>query len=360
MRARAAVIVAALTLGGCEDEPKKTAPTAAVPPAMPEPLPLAPAAPMLGPLGHDGPVLPKTALKIYRAEICYFGSFGLLLARDAYWESLNGLMPGPGRVPNFGEYPGQQKRKLPGSQIVEPLPFDRHVRSCTSAKAVKEAAFAKLDPALERYEKYSQALLRTIDDARRYYGRGEQLKDDYKKGLELHETLSEQLGDLDDEVAAYEKAELSWRPTAEMPEDGLDDAGKKARKVVADARALALAALAPVRDAAAIEAAAKKVDAGRDALAALADKDPDAMPPGGPFAQMLVPRLEKLAVAAREAAAASGKLSRVQKYVVANAMAEVLEGEQIAWSRLIRPEDDRMALPLMRPPKRDAGAAKKK
>jgi hypothetical protein len=350
MRAHAVVLGTALLLGGCEDETqKKASPAATVPQPMPEPLPLAPAAPMIGPMGREGPTLPKSALKIYRAEICYFGSFGLVVARDAYWESLNGLQPGPGRMPTFGEYPGQQKRKLPGSQIVEPLPFDRHVRSCTSAKAVKDPAFASLDPALERYERYASALLKTFDDARRYYGRGEQLKDDYKKAHELHESLGDQLGALEDEIAAYAEAEIAWRPSAVLPEDGLDEAGKIARRVVAEARVLALGALADARDAAAIEKAAAAVEAGREALAAIAQKSPDAVPPGGPHVQMLVPRLEKLVAASREAAAATGKLTPAQKYAVGSAMAEVLEGDQIAWSRLLHPEDDRMAMPLLRP-----------
>lgn len=87
--------------------------------------------------------------------------------------------------------------KMPRPRI-KAAPYERLARACTGAQGAKEPALPELDPALAEYATFLVALSKDVGDANGYYQRGDQEKDSFAKGKELHKKLTDQFAKLDE------------------------------------------------------------------------------------------------------------------------------------------------------------------
>jgi hypothetical protein len=296
----------------------------------------APALEPASPLGRrDGPKLEKATMKRYRVDVCYFGSLGVPYAREAYWASLGPDVPSALNIPSFGEYEEHKPRK-PGGRVplaakMGRLPFEHHLRACTSAKALAKGKYDKLDEALETFEAHTSVVVRALGDAARYYARQEYERDDFEKGRELHQKLSDELAKFEEAHAAFGEVYRSWvtnlEPIAEA--DKLDAGGKLSAKAVGAARDLALAYIGdePPKE----ERRAVLVAEVESFVAALEKRK--ASDPKEPHARLVTPKLQSLLDVVE--GVGQGPLDERKRYLVGAAFAQVVDADQRSLSLLL-------------------------
>lgn len=298
--------------------------------------------------GREAPPISKGTLKRMRVELCLFGVVGLEVARDAYWESLGNDTPRAGNTPSFGSYPEWETRRRKGkpslAEEMGRLPFDRHVRSCASAKHLKEPPYAKLDPELATFDKLISELNRTVSDAARYYARNEWSRDGFKKGHEYHQSLSDTFSGLDAAAATYAKAVDAWRDTLGPIEEELDQGGKiSARAADAGVRLASRLLDPPPRNADAIDKYGAELTTAAGELAAHGKSQPDAHHP-----KIVGPKLDALSAMVGKVAVMKGKLGSRLRWEVAEAAIDVIEANHRALVQHMRgddPDDPMGALP---------------
>ena len=294
------------------------------------------------------PRVSPLSMKRYRVDTCYFGSLGLRVARDAYLASLGGAEPSPTKLPEFGDYSDGEpapakagdadppKARVPGRPpspmaAARQLPFMRHVRACSIAKALKDPAVEGLDPALVEFDAYVSKLNKALMDATRYYGRKQWEKDEFSRGKAIHETLVASFGQLDDELAKLGEAVNKWMAAAEPGPEKLDDAGKVGVRAEGEARKLTLALLAETRDGEAVTKLTEELSKSLAELEELNAKDKTA-----PHPRIVVPKLKTFVAAVEAAAKIEGKLSPTQAYPISAEMANLVEANQRALAQLLR------------------------
>jgi Protein of unknown function (DUF3829) len=341
MRRRMALwmLMTAALAAGCKEDPPPPPMSSARPLARtPPPMLTAPPLEPISPLGRrEGPRLKKATMKRYRAEVCYFGSLGVPYARESYWSSLGSDDPTPINIPNFGTYPEHEPRK-PGGRIplaakMGRLPFEHHLRACASAKALAKGKWSELDEALETFDAVASVAARTLGDAARYYAREEHRRDDFRKGRELHQKLSDELASFEEAHAAYGVVFRKWVAGVEEFEEAkeLDEGGKLSAKALSAARQVAFAFLekdTPAQDE--LEPHMADLKAALSALKSTheADRKP-------PHPRLVAPKLEAL-IARVES---TTKLDAESRYRLARAYAAVVDADQRALSLLIGGDD---------------------
>jgi hypothetical protein len=357
---------------GCKEDPP--------PPPMPEPAASSKAKvdPRVRAASGIPRISPET-MKAYRVESCYFGALGLRLARDAYGDSLGGGEPSADKLPSFGEFPDPAQQRGAAPRKVNPdaeagvaperptpaergpdgaptrrmppaldpaarlpgrpplmaagrqLPFVRHIRSCSVAKTLKNPAYPEMDKALEQFDAYVSELNKTILDANRYYARKQYEKDEFKRGKEIHKTLTEQFPKLDGELDAFSKAYAGWIDKHKEPTEKLDKPAETAHAALTHARELTLQLLAGDIDGEAANKTLDQVKAEHEALKKVGEEDKRS-----PHPRVMLPKLEEFATAADEAIKAGGKLAGDNLYKVTSTMAELIEANQRGLAQMLR------------------------
>jgi hypothetical protein len=264
------------------------------------------------------PRLSPETMKLFRAETCYFGTWGLRYARAAYLDSLSGAEPSKAKLPQFGEYPqtAPQGRKGAGKGPGKPaakkadgekrrrepithLPFMRHVRSCGVLKTLTMPKADGLDPLVKDYEKYIQRVNQVLVEAHRYYGRGRHERDELKRGKKYHGDLVELFPKLEEQQDALAKALETFRKAHSEPKEQLDERGTMGRGLLAQARAFTLLAMAKEVDAEAFGGALEELQKAADELVA---KSADHK--GSPYAKVMPPKMTHFLEMANAAKAA--------------------------------------------------------
>ncbi|MBW2452870.1 MAG: DUF3829 domain-containing protein [Deltaproteobacteria bacterium] len=350
-------------LGACKEDPP--------PPPLPEPARSGRAAgsgtPKLNARDRLSdrrvPKIDPATTKAYRVDSCYFGSLGLKVARDAYLKSMGGAEPGPGKLPEFGDYPENRKlaeaakkrqeaakkrsdeaRKRGAAGLPErrpilgptpQIPFLRHLQSCRVAKTLKAPKIDGLDPAIADFEQYVSPLQRTLLDAHRYYTRKRYEKDDFKRSKKMHDDLVKGFAELDERLAAFHEAVDTWRADRKPPVEKLDEGGTMAQTAVNDAQALTFLLLADKLDAAAIQQSLEKIKKTSEELKSRKEGGRKEV-----HAKFVPPKLEELVKAAEAAAKVPTTLTSEQSYPVTAAMVLVLEAQYRALGQLLRQRGD--------------------
>lgn len=365
-------LLAPLALAGCRDD--KPAPGATAPPAIPD---------IKRDLKKRAKIerLSPQVMKLYRMEVCYFGGLGLRGTRDAYLASLGEQPPSAQHIPSFGlaepdeEQPEaddsgdakqaasaapkaatatadaksakplpskldrkreRMKERMRRRPFRARLPYTRHIRSCTVAKKLKQPAAPELDAAVDEFEKYAIGLHKIVHEAHRYYERKQYEEDQFKRGKELHDELTKQFAELDDQLGAFEKAYQDWRKKQGPPPDKLDAAGELSEKALAKARALTLLFWAERGewDTEAIGKAIASVDEAAEELAKLKEKEASS-----PYARMVVPHLKRTVDAAKKAAeqVAKGELATDVLFDVTYAYVGAVDANHQALARTLNP-----------------------
>ncbi|MBI4701733.1 MAG: DUF3829 domain-containing protein [Deltaproteobacteria bacterium] len=352
--------LAAAMLPGC----KKEGPPA--PPAEESPAQGSSAAARPKPPGRldRAPIarISPQAMKAYRLDSCYFGTAGLLLAREAYRKSLGTATPGPGKIPAFGDYerepeepagadagaPGADagaKGANAGARDVDErllpgrlgrglrLPFTRHVRSCTIAKGLKQPPAGELDEVVQQYERFVTQLDQRLNEAKRYYADKRYETDQFEQGKKLHASLAEAFASLDAERDKLGAALDAWRAKAEPATDELSEGAKIAQRAVAGARSVVTALLVKKLDR---KAAGELTDALAKTVAeveAYRDAHPDDF-----YCKKVAPDLGALVAVAKklQAKPAAAGLDAAQIYRLTSFFLNVVESNHIALARLVR------------------------
>ncbi len=348
-RVFALLALAGATLGGCRDEPTPPATTASA------------ESPSTSTAGAQRPPARKRvsaqATKLYRLESCYFGTAGLLYAKQAYEKSLAGGEPGPGKVPEFGVFTPEPKPKpgvdggaaSPAAPKATPpapkhdprrprrfakgqrLPFARYARACTIAESLKEPPSPELDAELGKYQSLVGKLNKSLQSAQRYYQTKKHEEDGFKRGKELHQEIVKGFADLEPQMTALGEALEAWRAKLGPAGDEIGETGKLSETAVAEARALTLLLMGAKVDAKAVAEAIAKVTEAADALKAIDKKD-------SPFVRMLVPQLNKYQqmTARAEEEVKGGALSLQTRHFVTAAFTRLCETQYRAVTRQLR------------------------
>lgn len=317
MRARA-VAVGLLVLAACDEpaplKPAATSQAIADPTgAIPKLEPLAPAA-----IERNEAAVAPEITKRLRAELCLYGLYGAIYARDAYWESLGKNPPGAQHLPSFGVYDEHRvsagSGRVPIAAKMGRLPFERHLRACAAAMRLAEGKWPELDAALAKTEPHATAAARILSQAARYYAREEYDGDGFAQGNESHEQISDALGKLDDAQRAYAGAVSTWMGSTKPADDDQRDAlGKQSAEIVTLARAATTGALATERNEEALS----------QALSGL-KKQRKALEEAGPQAKLLA-RLVDALVGTLEKP--PGELTAKERYEIAMRFTSVLEAD---------------------------------
>jgi hypothetical protein len=316
-----------LPLCACDDPSPPPPPIEASAAARPNPS--------IKPLGPEvrarngGARADQATMKRLRAELCYYGGFGVIYARDAYWESLGKEAPSEKHLPSFGEYgePSQQAKGASAPRVKRNvrLAFDRHVRACAVAARLVKGKWPELDAALESFAPQASSAMRALARATSYYARKEYTRDNFTGGKESHQQISDSLGAFHEQHSAYGKAFESWgraaAPTGE--ESSREGIAKLSGAVVTRARAVTRALLSPTRDE---EATSKSLAALSDALEKLEQ--------AGPQASLLVRNANELIKNAE--AAPKENLSSRDRYLVASQLTAVLEADNRIFTNSLR------------------------
>lgn len=295
--------------------------------------PLAPA----GPLGdREGPKLNKATMKRYRVDVCVFGSLGVPYARESYWASLGPNEPSSLHVPSFGAYEEHEPRK-PGGRVplaakMGRLPFEHHLRACTSAKALAKGTYPEMDAALGAFDEHGAVVARALSDAARYYARQEYERDDFEKGRELHTKLSDELAAFEEHHAALVAAYRKWVEGLEPIEeaDELDAGGKLSAEALAAARRLALAFVGRTEppEPSTIKPLIEQVQTLTAALEKARSDDPKTS-----HARLVAPKLR--ALLEQVAAVEGGAFDERRRYLIGAAFAAVADADQRSLTLLL-------------------------
>lgn len=311
------LIAGLLSLAAC-DEPAPLKPvsaseaTGAPSAAIPKLEPLAPAA-----LAQNEPPVAPELTKRLRAELCLYGLYGAIYARDAYWESLGEATPSAEHLPSFGDYEehrvSEGSGRVPLAAKMGRLPFERHLRACGAALRLAEGKWPALDAAIAKVEPPATAAARVLSQAARYYARKEYDRDAFAQGKKSHEQISDALAELDEAQRAYAGAFSGWLGSLEPAADERDALAKQSAEIVTLARAATGAALA--RE--------KNDEALSEALSGL-KKRRKALENAGPQAKLLARLVDALAGTLGEAPAV---LTAKRRYEIAMRFTSILEAD---------------------------------
>ena len=317
-----------------------------------------------GRLNLRAPLAPQVkvdpqATKDYRVDVCYFGTMTLRQARDAYLASLGGAEPSEKKLPSFGGTPAPTaaaagsgtpaagaataKPATPPATTAKPTtppaaataapavsgkpaagapsgapaasgapnaapgdrrPFDvalrapheRNARACSVAAGLKDVAMGDVDTALQAYAPFAMELAKNIATATTYYQREEYKKDSFAKGKELHKQLVDGFNKLDEMSGKLGDALDAWRKAHPADPAKQDEGEKVAMAAFADARDAMTSAAMKKPNAQGFKDAAGKLEKSLDALKQFASSHPT-----DPWSKMMVPSLESMLKAVKEA-----------------------------------------------------------
>lgn len=269
--------------------------------------------PTLAPSAKIDPLV----MKAYRAESCFYGTLSLKQARAAYLASLGGAAPGPGKIPAFGVDLSPESRPTKegatplatgsaaasaaassapalagrpdtgGKARVRSVPYERFARSCTVAAGLKNPAAPELDTVMAEFAPFAVQLSKDLAMANTYYQKAEHEKDDFAKGKEYHQKLTEAFAKLDEHHKKLADALAAWTKANPLDETDYTEAQKLGLPALAQARAAILALDAGDKEA--LAAAISKLD---EASAALKKWGEDNKDKNDPWPRILVPALD--------------------------------------------------------------------
>lgn len=279
-----------------------------------------------GPLGPMAKIDPQ-AMKDYRLDICYYGTFTLRQARDSYFASLGKDEPSEKKIPNFGiaapptttpttapsgsakagapspnpsanvappasgsprigaaktptptglplkNPPGSASGTIPGADR-RPLdfamraPHERNARACTAGAALKEPAMGDVDLAVGAYAPFAVDLAKDISAANNYYTRGEYKDDAFAKGKAFHKKLVDGFQKLDELQDKVGSALAAWRKDHAADPAKMEEGEKEVRPVFDNATTVFLSMVAKAPDAGAYKANVEKLEKSIEALKA--------------------------------------------------------------------------------------------
>ena len=193
------------------------------------------------------------AMKVYRLDVCYYGTLNLRVAREATLRACGGG-PSEKKLPNFGvqppapppapsasaaasaasakappggsprfrlRHPLRSRVAVPGGRwwgarrgarfdpIVR-LPYERDTRACLAAMNLKDPPMPEMDTAVSAFANYASELANMLTKAAGYYQREEYKKDQFAQGKELDRKLRESFAKLDDLETALGNALTAW------------------------------------------------------------------------------------------------------------------------------------------------------
>lgn len=285
--------------------------------------------PTLAPSAKIDPLV----MKAYRAESCFYGTLSLKQARAAYLASLGGAAPGPGKIPAFGvdlspetrptkdgaaplaagsaapvaagsaapaaagsaaasaaasSAPAMAGRPDIGVKArVRSVPYERFARSCTVAAGLKNPAAPELDKVMAEFAPFAVQLSKDLAMANTYYQKAEHEKDDFAKGKEYHQKLTDSFAKLDEHHKKLADALAAWTKANPLDESSYTEAQKLGLPAIAQARAAILALDAGDKDA--LAAGITKLD---EASAALKKWGEDNKDKNDPWPRILVPAID--------------------------------------------------------------------
>ncbi len=153
-----------------------------------------------------------------------------------------------------------------------------------------------VDTALQSYAPFAVELAKSIATATTYYQREEYKKDSFAKGKELHKQLVEGFGKLDEMQDKLGAALEAWRKAHPADAAKQDEGEKVAMAAYGDARDALLAVATKKANPAGFKDASGKLEKSLEALKGFA-----AAHPQDPWSKMMVPSLESMAKATKEA-----------------------------------------------------------
>jgi len=337
-----------------------------------------------------------TATKDYRIDVCYYGTLTLRQARDAYMASLGGAEPSEKKVPSFGgsappapatgatatpttkpatppttttkpattAAPAASGKPAAGAPTGAPAasgkpvasgtgaapmpnaagndqprrPFDmairapheRNARACSVAAGLKDVPMGDVDGALQAYAPFAVELAKNIATATTYYQREEFKKDSFAKGKELHKQLTDAFGKLDEQQEKLGAAIDAWRKAHPPDASKQDEAEKLAMSAFGDARDAILVVATKKANAAGFKEASGKLEKSLEALKTFA-----ASHPTDPWGKMMVPSLESMLKATKDADAkvTDKGVDGDTLLVLTNSFVSVIEARYRALSR---------------------------
>ena len=336
---------------GCKDDP---------PPPTPEPSTSAAAnsagkgkLALRNPGATTAKVDPQT-MKEYRVDLCYYGSYTLRQARDAYLASLGKDEPSEKKIPSFGSSASMVPPvKMAGSADPKPsasagpsagdpmsrkpfdmtmrAPHERNARGCSAAAGLKEPAMPEVDAALATFGPYAVELAKNIAAAQNYYAREEYKKDKepFAKGKELHKKLVEDFKKLDEQQAKLGEAVAAWRKGHAPDASKLDEGQKVMHASFEDARTL-IHGVIERKDAAALKENIAKLEKSVEALKAFGTANA-----ADPWAKITAPAFDGFLKAAKEAEAkTSDKGTEVEPFLaLVNTFNALIESKHRALTR---------------------------
>jgi Protein of unknown function (DUF3829) len=296
-------LVLAVGVSCKKEEPPKPDPAAAQPASASPPTP-----PNRHPPRGPGARMDPQVNKEHRIDYCYYGTFSLRQARDAYLASLGKDEPSAKKIPSLGAPalpapPGAPsatpattpaaKPPAPATPSAKPtagptlppsidrrqdpsirLPHERNARSCTAALALKEPAMGDVDTQMALYAPFAVELAKDITAAQTYYQQQDYTKDSFARGKELDKKLRDEFAKLDDlseklgaAIAAYHK---------EHPADPskMEEGEKTARAAIDAARDVFMLVVTKKADGDAWKTAVEKLDKSAEALKSFSDGHP--------------------------------------------------------------------------------------
>jgi len=246
-------------------------------------------------------------MKVYRLDVCYYGTLNLRAARDAYLGSLGKDEPSEKKLPSFGvasptptpppsasaaastaasvklspkspaltvasaggaKLPDGGVSAIPERRPEPPirLPYERTARACVSAMNLKEPAMAEADAAVAAFANYANDLASNLTRAAQYYGREDYKKDALAGGKDLDKKLREAFAKLDELEGSLDKALTAWHQTHPADPAKMEE-GEKLFETAFDGAAAALLLVTLKKaEPAPFEAATKRFEASVTAL----------------------------------------------------------------------------------------------
>ena len=231
------------------------------------------------------PKADPVATKQMRAESCYFGALTLGQSRDTYLKSLGKDEPSEKKLPSFGIDAPAGKTASPfgmppsaqapsssasahastaglpspsshtpptGPSGMPPfgpgrgdmmwrMPFERQARACTNGAGIPEIVSPEVDRALREIAPVAAELAQTLGSAKAYYDRADFKGDSFAKGKELHKTLTDKFGQLEDLRGKLGDALNAWRAGHPVDTSKLDPRQLAMNTATEDARSVLLA-----------------------------------------------------------------------------------------------------------------------
>jgi hypothetical protein len=303
-----------------------------------------------------GPRVDPQALKEYRLDYCYYGTFSLRQARDAYLGSLGKDEPSAKKIPNFGIIGGTPPSPAAASAAAgkgpapkpaasaaasaaprEPrmdlalrMPHERNARSCTSAIGLKEPPMADIDAQIAVFGPFAVELAKDLSAAQQYYSHEDYTKDAFARGKELDKKLREEFGKLDDLSDKLGAAIAAWRKDHPADTSKMEEGEKMSRAMLDDARDVFMLVATKKADGDAWKGALAKLDKSVEGLKAFAEAHP-----ADPWSKIMSASVDAFIKTAKGAKITPDKTFDPENYLnfVSN-FTSLLEGRQRASSRM--------------------------